>query len=154
MVISNFGRAAVAYAERLHWPVFPLKPRSKDPRIPKDHGGNGHLDATIDLDQITARWERWPNSNIGIACDDRSGLLAVDVDPRAGGDRGLADPEARHGELLHTIEALSGGDGRHLFYKRPAGVGCRGKLCEGVDIKANGYIVVAPSIHESGRAYC
>lgn len=151
--MTRLARAAVAYAARLQWPVFPLLPRGKDPLIPKARGGNGFLDATLNLETIKAWWSRWPNANVGIACDDRSALLVVDVDPRNGGDASLAELEARYGELPSTITGLTGGGGQHYVYRRPAGVNLRGKLAEGIDIKHNGYIVAPPSIHPNGRAY-
>jgi hypothetical protein len=150
----NFTRVALAYAGELGWPVFPCN--GKLPAIPKDEGGNGHLDATIDERRIQAWGRRFPDANIAIACDERSGLLALDVDPRASGDDELAELERENGELPHTITALSGGGGQHYLFKRPLGVNFRGKLagCKGVDIKANGYIIVAPSIHpETRRPY-
>jgi hypothetical protein len=146
-------RAALAYATRLGWPVFPLQTRGKFPMVPKSAGGNGHLDATTNTNQIEAWWRRWPRANIGIACDERSGLLALDVDPRNGGDEELAALELEHGRLPDTIVGLTGGGGVHYIFQRPAGLTFRGKLCDGVDVKSSGYIVVPPSVHPSGTPY-
>lgn len=44
--------AAVAYARRLGWPVFPC--RVKVPTISKERGGKGCHDATTDARQIEA----------------------------------------------------------------------------------------------------
>ncbi len=57
---------ALAYAKR-GWAVFPLRPSSKFPLIPKDEGGRGCLDATTDEQQIRAWWTRQPDANIGLA---------------------------------------------------------------------------------------
>lgn len=150
---GSLGASARAYAQKLRWPVFPLKPRGKDPLIPKGRGGKGHLDATTDQRRVALWWRENPGANIGIACYEGSGLLALDVDPRNGGDHDLAALEAEHGKLPHTVEALTGGGGRHILFTRPEGVRFAGKLCDGVDIKANGYIVAPPSVHPSGRIY-
>jgi hypothetical protein len=81
-------------------------------------------------------------------------LLAVDVDPRAGGDDDLAELEHTFGELPATPTQLTGGGGLHYILKRPDGVNFRGKLAGGIDIKADGYIIAAPSIHpDTRRAY-
>jgi hypothetical protein len=146
-------RSALAYASRCEWPVFPLRPRSKAPLISERDGGNGFHDATTEPEQIRQWWSRCPDANIGIACDARSGLLVLDIDPRNGGDEELAALEAEHGQLPHTIEALTGGGGRHLYFRRPAEVSFRGKLCTGVDVKAAGYVLAPPSVHENGRSY-
>ena len=59
--------AAVAYAERLGWPVFPL--RGKVPVIPNEEkGGRGHVDATTHAETIVSFWKRYPRSNVGVSC--------------------------------------------------------------------------------------
>lgn len=142
------GKAAVAYATRLGWPVFPLAPRSKDPAC-----AHGFHDATTDVEQVGRWFRQWPNANVGIACDERSGLLVIDVDPRHGGDEELAALEAGHGELPLTPLGLTGGNGYHYVFRRPQGVTFRGRLAPGIDVKANGYIVAPPSVHPNGREY-
>lgn len=81
----------------------------------------------------------------------------VDVDPRHGGDDTLAQLEAQHGALPATVEALTGGGGRHILFRYP-GYPVKsggGVLGPGVDIKADdGNIVATPSTHLSGRQYC
>ncbi|MGB9798533.1 MAG: phage/plasmid primase, P4 family [Thermanaerothrix sp.] len=118
----------------------------------------GFKDATIDLDQIAAWWMMQPEANVGIATGRESGLVVLDVDPRHDGGATLLDLEAKFGRLPATLEALSGGGGRHLYFKYPAGVqylkSSVGALGPGLDIRADGGFVVAPpSIHISGNAY-
>lgn len=145
----TLAAAAHAYAE-LGWRVFPLAPRSKAPLVPRRRGGRGFQDATTDHDQIAAWWNRCPMANIGIATGEP--FFVVDVDPRNGGDDELAELEHMRGALPHTVEACTGGGGRHLLFSGEAGCAV---LVEGVDIKgAGGYIVAAPSIHpDTGRPY-
>lgn len=140
--------AAHWYADR-GWPVFPLAPRAKVPFIPRRHGGRGCLDAVTDHNQIAAWWKQCPHANIGVACG--GGFFVLDIDPRNSGDDELAWLELGNGALPHTVEACTGGGGRHLFFA--GNVGCT-KLADGVDVKGSGgYVVAAPSIHPSGRRY-
>lgn len=147
--MSRLARAALGYARLLGWPVFPLWPREKSPRL----RGRGYLDATTDEQQIRQWWDRYPDANIGVACDERSGLLALDVDPRHYGDEQLASLEARHGTLPETVVQLTGGGGVHHLFQHPRGGQLLGELCPGVEVKGAGYIVVAPSCHPTGREY-
>ena len=99
---------------------------------------------------------KWPNSNIGIATGQPNGLLVVDVDPRNGGDDSFDRLVDQHGKFPDTVEGLTGGGGRHLLYSYPQdGVPISGSvLADGIDIKSDGgYIVVAPSLHISGKRY-
>ena len=74
----TFLDLALSYVAR-GWYVFPLQTRGKFPRIPKADGGRGFKDATLDLEQVTSWWTKWPNANVGIACG-ASGLYVVDCD--------------------------------------------------------------------------
>ena len=81
-------------------------------------------------------------------------LLVVDVDPRNGGN--LAELELFTGPLPPTLTAWSGRNdgGRHLYFLRPAGPITSTRLPDGIDLKANGYCIVPPSIHPAtGQPY-
>jgi hypothetical protein len=148
MTHAALRNAALAYAER-GWRVLPLRPGGKAPLgqlVP-----NGKDNASDDLATVFRWWEREPRANVGLACG-ASGWVALDVDPRNGGDETLWELEVELGELPQTIEAHSGGGGRHLLYRHPGGV-LRGQAGEGVDVKDAGYIVAPPSIHPSGGRY-
>jgi hypothetical protein len=60
--------------------------------------------------------------------------------------------EQRVGVLPGTVMQLTGGGGLHILYRTP-GVSLPGTLGPGLDVKHNGYILLAPSIHSSGRRY-
>ncbi|MDX2675801.1 bifunctional DNA primase/polymerase [Streptomyces sp. NY05-11A] len=153
-------RHALAYVAH-GWAVFPLA--GKTPAIPRAHEaghpcrgecgqhGHGYHDATRDQAQILAWWGRYPSAGIGLPCAP-NGLAVVDVDPRNGGHETLCRLEAEHGPLPGTLMQLTGGDGLHLVYSHP-GTDLPGKLGPGIDVKANGYIVAAPSLHPSGTRY-
>lgn len=142
----------------LGWHVFPLRPRSKAPLIPKERGGHGYLDATADRTQIETWWKHCPAANIGLACA-ASGLIAIDIDPRHDGDDTFHELERNLGPLPATVRSLTGGldQGVHVLLKHPGGQVKEGKdaLGPGIDIKADGgYVVMPPSIHpDSGRRY-
>lgn len=143
-----FG-AAEKYARR-GWLVFPCAPRGKTPLTVR-----GVKDASADPEAILARWGQWPGANIGVATGAESGFFALDVDGRCGAES-LRALEKRHGPLPETVEARTGGGGRHLFF-RCTSAGVRnsvGKLGHGLDIRGNGgYVIVPPSIHPTGTPY-
>lgn len=113
---------------------------------------HGVKEATIDEATIRRWWAQHPSANVGVAMS--GDLFTVDVDPRNRGDVTLAALLAEHGALPDTVQAKTGGGGQHILLRSAAGAALRGKLGDGVDIKAaGGYIVVAPSVHISGRAY-
>src|SRR4051794_8544312 len=144
-------------------PVFPLHSpvpggcSCRDPECdsPAKHPRTLHglSDATIDPDQVRKWWTRWPDANIGILTGSKAQLLAVDVDPRNGGNESLEDLVAQHGRFPDTAEQISGGGGRHFIFRYPGGSVPK-KLAPGIDLKGDGgYIVAAPSLHPSGRRY-
>ena len=149
VLTTELAMAALRYAAR-GWPVLPLVPKSKEPLARLV--AHGVKDATADPRTVHAWWEMEPTANIGIAVP--TGLFVLDVDPRAGGNESLAELERKHGPLPATIECLTGGGGRHLYFRVPHGLRLRGKLGPGLDVKANGsYVVAPPSLHPSGGAY-
>ena len=93
--------------------------------------------------------------NRGVFCA-ASGFLALDIDLRNGGFETLSALEAELGALPVTVEQNTGGGGKHFLFRLPAlqpGNKFRGELGPGVDVKAQGYIVVSPSVHASGKRY-
>ena len=114
---------------------------------------HGFKDATKDPAQIRRWWERWPDANIGIPTGPASSLLVIDIDPRNGGDGSWDNLVLKHGPPLPTAEQMTGGGGRHVVFRDP-GVAVPKEIAPGIDIKsAGGYIIVAPSVHPSGRQY-
>jgi predicted P-loop ATPase len=139
------------------WHVFPIEPRGKAPIgavVP-----NGKDDASTDLPTIN-RWfaNGHGNRNIGISCGPAS-LLVIDVDlpkPKNGhtdGREKLVELEEDLGKLPPTITADTGSGGTHYLFRAPAGIEFVGKVGRAIDIIRNGYIVAAPSVHESGHPY-
>jgi Bifunctional DNA primase/polymerase, N-terminal/Primase C terminal 1 (PriCT-1)/AAA domain len=159
--------AALVYAER-GVPVFPVweivagrcacgrdcgEVAGKHPRWRRGDLEHGLLDATTDATMIQGWWTTWPRANIGSPTIWAS---VVDVDPRHGGDATLTALEAEHGALPETPEVLTGGGGRHLYFRPVPGLRSRaGVIGPGVDVRADGgYVLLPPSTHVSGRVYC
>ena len=149
----NEPRSMLAYAKRYiarGWWVLPLIPGTKQPLsrlVP-----NGVHNASNDLATITRWWTAEPNAGIGVAVKP-SGLVAIDIDPRNGGFETMERMEAQHGPLVSDVLAYTGGGGEHRVFSSQLVDNLPGKLGQGVDVKADGYICVEPSIHPSGKAY-
>jgi hypothetical protein len=157
-------RSAVAYALR-HWSVVPLHTPDRDgcscrrtacpapgkhPRIRWQPA----MARRATVAEIVAWWRRWPDANVGIVTGTISRLAVVDVDPRHGGEVALTALEAAHVRLPATVEVRTGGGGRHLWFATGLDRVPSALLGPGVELKAEGSIVVAPpSIHGSGIAY-
>ncbi|MED3897392.1 bifunctional DNA primase/polymerase [Priestia aryabhattai] len=162
--ISLKGKVAMAYADKLNWAVFPLhtpnghhcschnlncQSAGKHPRTK-----NGLKEASTNLDLINEWWKKWPNANIAVVTGKESGFVALDVDPRHGGEESLSLLINQYGTLPETIEAITGGGGRHILFKNPGNMRNRTNILPGLDIRGEGgYIVVAPSLHACGKRY-
>lgn len=163
---SEFLDAALWYA-RKGWHVFPVHTPinggcscgdpecddiGKHPRTP-----HGCSEATINEAQIRNWWTRWPNANIGWNLG-KSGKLAIDIDPRKGGNETWDELKRRQGINDDTVHQLTGGNdhGKHFVYNEN---GCnpddlKTTLGPGVDVKrGNAYIIVWPSVHRDGNTY-
>ena len=144
---QNPLEAALRYARR-GWPVFPCRPRDKQPLTP-----HGFKDATTDEEIIYRWWSQHPQANIGIPTGPNT-FVVLDVDTRNGGDETLRELERQHGELPQTVHVLTGGGGDHYWFRPPATPLRCCRLGDGLEIKAEGgYVVAPPSIHPSGRHY-
>jgi hypothetical protein len=139
---------ALAYAAR-GWRVAPIAPGTKWPRI-----SEWQTKATTDAAIVTTWWHRFPGDGVSIVTGEISNLVVVDVDPRHDGDETLADLERLHGPLPDTMESITGGGGRHLYFRWPDGVPfprndqTAATLGAGLDVRGEGGQVVAPpTIH-------
>lgn len=142
--------AALA-CRRRGWAVVPVERAGKRPLVRWE----SYQHTPASEAEIREWFRRWPGSNLGIVTGAVSDLAVVDVDPRHGGDDSLAELERQHGALPDTCEALTGGGGRHLYFRHP-GVTLRNRaaIVPGVDLRCDGGMVVAPpSLHASGRRY-
>lgn len=169
-------RAALTYATKYGWKVFPVYEVKEDGdcSCPPSHPGrnpetkkcgnagkhpriDGNLtQASTDPKIITKWWSQWPNANIGLACGP-SGVLVVDIDTdeRSGGQTSLAYCEDIDGPMPDGPRSRTGSGGEHRFFKLPtlgAGQRIRKTYAPGIDLKGHGgYVVLAPSNHPKGK---
>lgn len=134
--------AALGYVGR-GWHVFPCHPEAKHPMTAR-----GAKDASNDAQQVRSWWESCPTANIGLALK-QSGLVAIDADTYKP-DCGWASFIRGH-ELPDTLVQRSANGGTHYIFEAPHDCRFPGKLCDGVDIKHNGHIVLEPSIVNGGQ---
>jgi hypothetical protein len=154
--------AALDYAAR-GIPVLPL--RGKLPLIPAAHGpgdslyqqcrgqcgnsGHGVHDATTDLEQVCAWWDRWPRANVGLRTGVAFDVIDVDGDQgRHSLERLLAD---QGGAPIGGPRVRTGSGGWHL-YVAPTGLPDRIGVLPSVDYRAaDRYVVAPPSHHPTTR---
>jgi hypothetical protein len=159
--------AALTYAES-DWFVFPLHtPQQnglcdcrKDCSSPGKHPRtmNGLNGASNDPEQIRLWWQMWPQANVGIATGAKSGFFVLDVDEKHGGRESIKTLVDKHGLFPERIYQRTGGGGWHILFKHPGirigNVQNSDRLGKGIDVRGDGgYIVVAPSLHPSGKRY-
>ncbi|MCC6610516.1 MAG: bifunctional DNA primase/polymerase [Burkholderiales bacterium] len=133
------------------WSIVPVEARGKRPVV-----------AWLEFqhrrptpDEVEQWFGRRRDANLGIVTGAVSGLVVIDVDPRHGGEASLAALAAEYGPLERTIEATTGGGGRHYYFAHPGGtVPNRVGFAPGMDLRGDGGLVVAPpSVHPNGRRY-
>ncbi len=147
--------AALRYAAD-NLSVFPCNPLDKSPLT-----ANGFKDASCDLQQVLAWWERHPNAMIGIPTGRANGfwVLDADVDPvkNLNGLQTLSGLTARHGELPTTRTSITPRGGRHFQFRWHEGLTLRnstGNLGSGLDVRGEGgYIIAPPSMRADGVPY-
>lgn len=154
---------ALSYAEA-GWLIFPLHNivngacscrQGKDCHSPGKHPrtDNGFKDGTSDGATVSRWWSTYPNANIGLWC---KGYIVIDVDPRNGGDVSLEELFETKADKygFETLTAITGGGGRHFIFAAPDENAYDCKPVPGIEIKSSGgLIVIAPSIHISGKRY-
>lgn len=138
---------ALRYAE-MGWPVFPV--RHKAPIT-----AHGCDDASTDPRVLEFRFSDSAATGLGIRMGfPIAGMPgyhaeALDIDPRHGGHIALDLLPS----LPETLCQQTGGNGLHYIFAVPDGQRIK-TLGKGIDIKrAGGYLVGAPSLHESGNRY-
>lgn len=145
----GFGAAALRYL-KLGYAVLPLERGGKKPHrmlsLNLELGKQaGVYQATTYPSQVWEWWKQDPAANIGIACGQRSKLVVVDLDVKGGSPgphnfgtfvTGKGWPECPY------VRTPSGGV--HLWVRTAELMPERPGILPGVDIKAEGGLVVAP----------
>src|SRR5579862_4953920 len=120
--------AALKYGAR-GWPVIPIHSvsggccsckKGRECEHPAKHPRTEHgsLDGSVEQSRIRRWWNRWPDANIGIVTGARAGLVVLDIDPRNGGDESFDHLTSKYGRP-ETLQARSGGGGRHIVFAHP-----------------------------------
>lgn len=142
--VNELSEAALIYIKN-GIPVFPLQPRGKTPLTP-----HGFKDATTNENQIREWWSQWPDGNIGRPTGQASGALVLDIDSQ--------DAYRKVREIVSFGEdpTVKTSANRYQIYYKHDGRDFRNRtgIIPGLDFRGNGgYVVVPPSIHETGHVY-
>jgi hypothetical protein len=123
--------AALAYAER-RWSVVPVAPRGKQPLIPWAEFQHRRAGA----EEIRGWFRQWPDANLAVVTGAISNFIVLDIDPRHGGEAALKLLADDIGPIPSTLEAETGGGGRHLYFAWPGRtVRNRTGLRPGIDLR-------------------
>lgn len=144
--MSDLVAAAFDYAAR-GLPVFPLVPAGKAPAVSR-----GFLSATTNPATIRRFWTN-PDCNVAIPTGARSGFWALDVDGVEGAAT-MRALEMKHGRMPKTRTVVTA-RGMHLWFAYPGFIPTTvGRIGPGIDTRGDeGYVVVPPSIHQTGHSY-
>lgn len=162
------GEAAAYYAREFDWKVFPIYSVTDEGHCKCSKGircqspgkhpltKNGLKDGTTDPEQIQAWWQKNPDANVAIVTGQASGLVVIDIDLPNGFNS--FERMLQEGFQLpdDTLFCLSGGGGLHIYLRHPGDiiVPNRTGFRPGIDIRGDGgYIIVPPSVHQSGKQY-
>ena len=150
MTRPSTEQAALDYLHR-GWSVIPVRERDKRPAV----AWKAYQEKCVTEKTLQEWFRRSPDYNVGIVTGALSGLVVLDVDPRHGGDKSLQALERKHGRLPKTIESITGGGGRHVYFSHPGRVTRnRTNIKPGIDLRGDGGCIVAPpSVHPSGKRY-
>lgn len=148
--MATVQSSALEYLAR-GWSVIPIRAHDKRPLLPWQ--GYQHRRATPE--EIAGWFRHSPEPNVAIVTGAISGLVVLDVDVAHGGEASLAGLVHEHAVLPPTLEARTGGGGRHLYFTHPGGVvHNQVALADGIDLRGDGgYVVAPPSLHPKGIHY-
>ena len=141
--MSALLAAALEYAAA-RLPVFPCV--AKSPAVAR-----GFYSATLNPATIERLW-RQADRNIGIPTGPLSGFWVLDIDGDTG-ETSLRALEAKHGPLPATRTVITGGGGRHFWFRYTGAIpSTTGRIGPSLDTRGDGgYVIVPPSI--TGRRY-
>lgn len=163
-------KAALGYVRLLGWKLFPVNSiidgictcGKHNCNSPGKHPAinNGVKGATDDEQKIIEYWTNRPYLNIGVATGQASGFFVLDIDNKLHkgtgitGYEALEDLESKYGKLPETVQQETGSGGLHILFKHHEGISNKGNIFPSIDVRGDGgYIVVSPSVHETGNKY-
>jgi hypothetical protein len=144
---SQVLAAALDYAAH-GLPVFPCVARGKTPAIAR-----GFHAATCNPATIRRYWTD-PDRNVAIPTGAPSRALVLDIDGEQG-EASLASLERQHAAVIPKTHVVITSRGRHVWLAYPGTIpSSAGRIAPGLDVRADGgYVIVPPSIHETGHIY-
>jgi hypothetical protein len=126
-----------------------IDPKHKSGKHPNKSAPRAHFEATNDPAKVAKLWSDYPNANIGIALKP-SGLCIIAPDS----PEWLARFQERGLQESVTVQSGGGEGHQHYWYLLPEDWPIY-RLCRTgeFDIITDGYGVMPPSMHKSGREY-
>ena len=140
---AAIGLAAEGYS------IFPCIYGTKEPAVRRGFYSASANPATI------GRWFGGTvEYNLAIRTGMASGIWVLDIDPRHGGDKSLAELEREHGALPPT-RAVKTADGWHLWWLTDCPIqSSDNRVAQGIGVKGDGtYAIAPPSLHPDGVFY-
>ncbi len=151
------------WAWRYHkagWSVFPCQQKHPLYGAFGQWGGkNGWVWERKPTDEeITDWWLEYPDAQIGLACGRLSGITVIDIDLKTDKakypDFILEPAEDLQARWCLSVSSQTGSGGRHVFCKYRDIQNSAKEVHPQIDIKSDrGYVILPPSLHESGRLY-
>lgn len=142
--MNSLLEAALGYCRR-GFSVIPVEPNGKRPVF----SWTEYSQRRATEDEIQKWWKENPNYNIAIITGEISDIVAVDIDTDRGGNASKVYDIAPTDTISQT-----GSGGYHLIYRYNDRIAKNKVGKDGIDIRSNGgYIVVPPSVHNSGNRY-
>jgi hypothetical protein len=140
--------AAIAYRRR-GFSVIPIKPKGKKPLVAWESYQNDPAS-----EETIRKWfASWPDANVAVVTGQISDVVVIDLDSEEA--KAKIKALVPDYDLSAVPRVRTGRGGYHLFFKYPGvGVQTRAGVLPKTDIRADGgYVVTAPSVHESGKTY-
>src|SRR5690606_18466359 len=111
--IDPDARAAALRFLSLGWSVVPMQPRGKRPLV----RWTPYQTRRATADEVGQGFRGRRDADVGTLPGTVSRSRVLDVDAGHGGDAGVADLERESAPLEPTLECLTGGGGRHLYFR-------------------------------------
>ena len=151
ITISNQKNQCLEYALeylRLGWSVLPIRPRSKIPFVK----WKPYQEKRPTESEVERWWKSYQKAGVGVVTGKISNLLTIDYDSVDAQNRFCAQFGGR--ETTICFKSREGHEQDLFHYPMAHTIGPIVGLIEGVDIRAEGSIFIAPpSIHKSGSVY-
>jgi bifunctional DNA primase/polymerase-like protein len=125
--------AALRYAKRYGWKVFPADVKEKKGCLSREYAGGENWGQSNDLEQLKKNFRKriCRNVGVGIPTGAVNGIFVIEADTPKGhkvdGIANLRQLEAEHGSLPITLMAESPSGSLHYYFKHPgAGIKVKG----------------------------